>query len=176
MHNFKKRLVVECRMGKITEQCDVDAIVNPANPQLSPGWGISGSIHAAAGPDLYQECRAAGLVSPGKAFVTEGYRLPCRRVVHCVVPVNKHACTPGKLRECFRNVLQIAEELGLESLAIPALVPGNEVARLAKEVINELATELKFVRKIRFVLIRRETLDAYRETFGPAVERNRKIS
>lgn len=43
------RLVLE--RGDIPTQ-DVDAIVNAANPQLTPGGEVSGTIHRAVGPEL----------------------------------------------------------------------------------------------------------------------------
>jgi len=37
---------------------DVESIVNPANPQLLKGGGLSGIIHEAAGDDLFQYLRS----------------------------------------------------------------------------------------------------------------------
>ena len=50
--NSKLQLV----LGNIVEQ-KTDAVVNAANNRLTPGGGVSGAIHRAAGPELWQECK-----------------------------------------------------------------------------------------------------------------------
>src|SRR3954464_2602315 len=71
----------------------VDAIVNAANERMLGGGGVDGAIHAAAGPELVEACRAVAEGRPGvrcptgEARITPAFRLPARYVVHTVGPV-----------------------------------------------------------------------------------------
>ena len=54
-----KESVLELTRGDITLE-ETQAIVNAANKALSPGGGVSGAIHGAVGPGLWQEAKILG--------------------------------------------------------------------------------------------------------------------
>lgn len=111
--------------GDIT-RLDVDAIVNAANEALSPGGGVCGAIHAAAGPGLARECAALGRCPTGEARLTAGHDLPARHVVHAVGPVWRggDAGEDEALASAYRNAIDVAVRAGDRSIAFPAISTG----------------------------------------------------
>jgi O-acetyl-ADP-ribose deacetylase (regulator of RNase III) len=152
-------LVVECVLGDITDQPDVDAVVNAANAHLAPGGGVAGAIHRKAGDGLYEECKPLAPISTGQAVITSGHGLPNDWCIHALGPVYGSSADPrGELASAYRQVLTRAEEKGLRSVATPALSTGifgfpvPEAAEVSIATVRAAAAELRTVRLVRFVL------------------------
>ncbi|MFG3448095.1 O-acetyl-ADP-ribose deacetylase [Stenotrophomonas sp. NPDC047960] len=122
---------IEVWQGDITTLA-VDAIVNAANESLLGGAGVDGAIHRAAGPRLLAECAGLPEIRPGircptgEVRATAGYNLPARHVLHTVGPVWQDGLRdePALLANCYWKSLQLAEKLGLASIAFPAISCG----------------------------------------------------
>jgi O-acetyl-ADP-ribose deacetylase (regulator of RNase III) len=120
-----KGVSLECVLGDIADQPDIDIIVNAANAQLSTGGGVAGAIHSRAGQGLAMECRPMAPIKPGEAVITGAHKLPNKYVIHCLGPIYGVNHLKDKLLEsCYRSALNLAESSTATSIAFPALSTG----------------------------------------------------
>jgi O-acetyl-ADP-ribose deacetylase (regulator of RNase III) len=130
---------------------------------------VDGAIHRAAGPELLAECRGIGGCPTGEARITDGYRLPARRVIHTVGPVYRGTPRDGQLlASCYRNSLRLAVEHGIATIAFPAISCGVYGYPMADACGIALATTMSVleietgVRMVSFVLFSESDADLYR--------------
>jgi O-acetyl-ADP-ribose deacetylase (regulator of RNase III) len=116
---------LSARIADITT-LDTDAIVNAANEALTPGGGVCGAIHRAAGPELARACAAIGRCPTGGARITPGFGLPARFVIHAVGPVwhGGGAGEADQLASAYRAAMLLAAEHRLRSIGFPAISTG----------------------------------------------------
>jgi O-acetyl-ADP-ribose deacetylase len=154
--------------GDITEQ-DVDAVVNAANSGLMGGGGVDGAILRAGGQqqlDARRELRdRIGRLPTGQAAATEAGDLSARWVIHVVGPVwRADEDRTHLLVSCYREALRVADELGVRTIAFPAVSAGiygwpmASAAEIAVDSVRNTTTE---VEDVRFVLFSDEAYDAF---------------
>lgn len=126
-------------------QLDVDAIVNAANDRLWMGGGVAGAIKRAGGQEIEDEAVRKGPVTVGDAVVTGAGRLKARHVIHAVTMGQDLQTSAETIRQATRSALRRAAELGLRSIALPALgtgVGGFPLGTCAKLMVEAAREEI----------------------------------
>ncbi|XP_034537101.1 macro domain-containing protein LA_4133-like [Notolabrus celidotus] len=113
----------------------VDAVVNAANSKLGHHGGLAKALCDAGGPDIQAESNKyileKGQLPTGQAHVTTAGKLRCNSIIHVVGPCLQRNPTPEMIRmakpllkKAVVNLLKIAEQHNLCSVAIPAISSG----------------------------------------------------
>lgn len=147
--------------GDITT-LQIDSIVNAANSQ---GLGcfvpchkcIDNQINTFAGISLRLECNEIMkekdyFLHTGKAFITKGYNLPSKYVIHTVGPIIYSEVTEKEelqLVNCYRNSLELALSKGIRTIAFPCIstgefrFPKDEACKLAILTVENFLKEYR---------------------------------
>ena len=126
---------------------NVDAIVNAANNHFWMGGGVAGAIKRAGGGSIEIQAMTKGPVPVGESVVSDAGRLPARYVIHAAVMGQDLQTSAGAIGEATRTTLMRAEELEIDSIALPAFgtgVGGFPPSESAKAMID---AAIAFVRK-----------------------------
>ena len=164
-------LTLEILDGDIAAQ-PTAAIVNAANNEFWMGAGVAGAIKALGGAQIESDAMAQGPVEPGECVVTAAGRLPARFVIHAAVMGQNLKTSATLIERATRNVLTLAEELRLASVAYPALgtgvggFPVGECARIMTRVVQAHAPTRGTVNQVRFVLFGQAPYRAFVEVAG----------
>jgi O-acetyl-ADP-ribose deacetylase len=121
---------------------EVDAVANAANDQLWMGAGVAGALKRAGGEEIEREATAKGSIAVGEAVATGAGRLPARWVIHGAVMGQDLRTNADLVERTTQSVLRVADDLGAESLALPAFGTGvggfplDECARLMVRAVR----------------------------------------
>jgi O-acetyl-ADP-ribose deacetylase (regulator of RNase III) len=158
-------LELEVVAGDITA-LDVDAIANAANDALWMGAGVAGAIKRAGGDEIEREAMAQGPIAVGDAVATGAGRLRARWVVHGAVMGQDLQTNAALIERTTRRCLEVADELGCASLALPAFGTGvggfplDECARLM--VATTRAYDPQSLRRVVFAVFGDDAERAFR--------------
>ena len=162
--------------GDLTEE-RVDAIINAANAHLRHGGGVAGAILRRGGVQIQAESdawvREHGPVRHDQPAWTSAGQLPCRFVIHAVGPVWGEGQEDSKLAAAVSGCLRLADQLGLASIAFPAIstgifgFPKERAARITLQTIQEYFSlnPTSGLRLVRLTLFDQETVQAYLEAW-----------
>jgi O-acetyl-ADP-ribose deacetylase len=164
---------IEVVEGDIAE-LDVDAVANAANNELWMGAGVAGAIKRAGGREIEVEAVAQGPIQVGEAVVTTGGSLKARNVIHGAVMGQDLQTNADLLRRTTRRVLEVADEVGARSLALPAFgtgVGGFPLEECAAIMVREVSGyEPQSLERVVFAVFGDEAEEAFRAALA-GVER-----
>jgi O-acetyl-ADP-ribose deacetylase len=123
----------------------VDAIVSSVSQEPSLTLGVHLRIHEVAGPELFLARQKLGTIYVSKAFITPGYQLLAKYVIHAHSPNYKYrpSTAPKLLYETYMNCLMLAKAHQLKSIAFPLLssgryaFPKDQAIEIARQAIHD---------------------------------------
>jgi len=103
---------------------EVDALANAANDRLWMGAGVAGALKRAGGDEIEREAVAKGPIPLGTAVATGASELTARHVIHGAVMGQDLQTNADLVRRTTKSCLDLADEIGVRSLALPAFGTG----------------------------------------------------
>jgi O-acetyl-ADP-ribose deacetylase (regulator of RNase III) len=150
----------------------VDAVANAANDHLWMGAGVAGALKRAGGDEIEREAMANGPIAVGDAVATGAGSLSARWVIHGAVMGQDLRTNADLVERTTRSVLRVADELGAESLALPAFGTGvggfplDECARLMVGAVR--AYEPRTLHRVVFAVFGDEARRAFEGALAKA--------
>ena len=149
--------------------CDleVDAIVSPAATSLWMSNGVAGEIKRAGGDAIEFAALRQAPVELGDAIVTPAGRLAAKVVIHAVSLERDRRTNATAIDHAVRNAMARVRELGLQSVAFPALGTGiggfplEEAAQIAVTAVSEELEASPGVEHVVFALRGAAAYDAF---------------
>jgi O-acetyl-ADP-ribose deacetylase len=140
--------------------CDleVDAIVSPATTSLWMSTGVAGELKRAGGDSIEFAAVRQGPIALGDAVVTPAGRLAARYVIHAASMERDRRTSGAAIQRAARSAMARARELGVTSIAFPALGTGvggfplEEAAQLAVDAIRDELAEPSPIEHVVFAL------------------------
>jgi len=159
---------IEVHRGDIT-QLDLDALVNAANNRLWMGGGVAGAIKRAGGQEIEAEAVKQGPVPVGEAVATGAGELKAKYIIHAAVMGQDLKTDADKIRQATRSSLLRGDELGIKSIAFPALGTGvggfplGECAGIMIGEVRRYSAGKTGLEKVVFVLFDQTAYQAFRQ-------------
>lgn len=165
--------LVEVALGDVTEQDGFDAVVHPTNAKMALDGKVGAAIRAKADTAaLTEACLKLPLLEKCSATLTPVLGLCVPNLIHSRGPRHSEPEASDRLRDTYWNVLELAEESGFASVALPALSAGSKgftaklSGRLAMEAVRDLSPTYSNLNKIRFVLADEQSASVFSEALA----------
>lgn len=172
-----RNVTIEAVTDDISES-SADAIVNAANNHLWMGGGVAGAIKRRGGVEIEREAASKGPIQVGEAVVTRAGTLKAKCVIHAAVMGQDLMTDQDRIQLATRNALRRASELGVSSIALPALgtgvggVPVDMVARVMVEEAARHAASNGQPSLIQFVLLSGDSKAVFEKAMSDWAEKH----
>ncbi|XP_021470466.1 uncharacterized protein LOC110531556 isoform X1 [Oncorhynchus mykiss] len=177
--------VVVCQ-GDITKE-RADALVNAANEYLDHAGGVAAALSRAGGHEVQQASRdlvrQIGRVPTGTVVETTGGWLPCKMLLHAVGPVGGRVGGNERplLEKTVKAVLDLAETLELQTLAMPCIssglfgVPLKVCSEAIVSAVRDFGREQHILTKVTLIDLSGEAVRAMQEACDRLLQGKREF-
>ncbi|XP_042184126.1 protein mono-ADP-ribosyltransferase PARP14 isoform X2 [Oncorhynchus tshawytscha] len=185
-YRLQRGLQVVVRQGDITKE-RADALVNPANEDLDHAGGLAAALSRAGGPEVQQASRdlvrQIVRVPTGTVVGTTGGKLPCKMLLHAVGPVGGSVGGNERplLEKTVKAVLDLAETLELQTLAMPCIssglfgVPLKVCSEAIVSAVRDFGREQRILNKVTLIDVSGEAVRAMQEACDRLLQGKREI-
>lgn len=156
-------------------QLELDALVNAANNRLWMGGGVAGALKRAGGKEIEAEAVRKGPIPIGEAVVTGAGKLKARYIIHAAVMGQDLETNAEKVRQATKNSLLRADELGIKSIAFPALgtgvgrFPRDECAKIMISEVRQFSAQKTGLERVVFALYDEPAYQAFKQELDKQV-------
>lgn len=111
--------------------------------------GIDGNIRRAAGEELQTVCENLHGCTVSEAKITQGFQLKANYIIHTVGPCYGVQDDALLLKQCYKNILSLAREQKIHSIAMPVIsvgrfsYPKKAAVQIALQAVSEWFQENK---------------------------------
>ncbi|KAK7111174.1 core histone macro-H2A.1-like isoform X1 [Littorina saxatilis] len=170
----QKLTVLQGDIVKVT----ADAIVHPTNSTYHMGGEVGQAISRAGGREFQKEIdnlkSSQPAIDTAEAALCQGKKFPAKYVIHVNSPSWGDSNAQEQLKTAVDNVLKLAEEKHLKTIAIPSISSGNAgfpkqtAAQIILQSIRNYfnTTASSTLKQIYFVLFDTESVNIYTSELG----------
>lgn len=158
---------------------EVDAIVSPASTSLWMSTGVAGELKRAGGDEIEFAALRQAPAAVGSAVVTPAGRLAARYVIHAVSLERDRRTSASAIERAARSTMATARELGVTSLAFPALGTGiggfplEDAARIAVLAVRDELRTPSAIEHVVFALRGAAAYEAFAAALATSAETER---
>jgi len=155
IHIGKTQITLE--QGDISEQ-KTEVIAIPANDRLWMGGRVAEAIKQKAGEEVETEAMKQGPAEIGKIIITSAGDLASKHLFHAVIMGQDLSPTEATIGQGTYNILKMADEMGIQSLAMPAFgtgvgkFPAQQSAQTMVEQLINVLLDSCSIKDIHIVL------------------------